>query len=146
METSELLEQRDGYIVTLVINRPTKLNAMTKSLWRLLGETVRKLGADNTVRCIVLRGAGGRAFSPGNDIVEFATERANAEQARAYGALMHGTLDALASCRHPLVALIEGICVGGGLEIAALCDLRNLRREQPLRRADQPAWPDHGLC
>jgi enoyl-CoA hydratase len=122
--TSELLEQWDGGIVTLVINRPAKLNAMTKSLWRLLGEAVRRLDADDTIRCIVLRGAGGQAFSPGNDIAEFATERANAAQARAYGAIMHGTLDALASCRHPLVALIEGICVGGGLEIAALCDLR----------------------
>jgi enoyl-CoA hydratase len=122
--TSELLEQRDGGIVTLVINRPAKLNAMTKPLWRLLGETVRRLDADDTVRCIVLRGAGGKAFSPGNDIAEFTTERSNAEQARAYGAIMHGTLGALASCRHPLVALIEGICVGGGLEIAALCDLR----------------------
>jgi enoyl-CoA hydratase len=122
--TSELLEQREGGIVTLALNRPEKLNAMTKSLWRLLGETVRKLDADDTIRCIVLRGTGGRAFSPGNDIAEFATERATAAQARAYGATMHGTLDALASCRHPLVALIDGICVGGGLEIAALCDLR----------------------
>jgi enoyl-CoA hydratase len=121
---SELLETRDGDIVTLTINRPEKLNAMTKPLWRLLGETVRRLDADDRVRCIVLRGAGGRAFSPGNDIAEFTTERANAAQARAYGAIMHGTLDALAACRHPLVALIEGVCVGGGLEIAALCDLR----------------------
>lgn len=121
---SELLEERDGGIVTLVINRPAKLNAMTKPLWKLLGETVRRLDADDTVRCIVLRGAGGKAFSPGNDIAEFTTERSNAEQARAYGKIMHATLDALGSCRHPLVALIEGICVGGGLEIAALCDLR----------------------
>jgi enoyl-CoA hydratase/carnithine racemase len=121
---SELLEERDGGIVTLVINRPEKLNAMTKPLWRLLGETVRRLDADDTVRCIVLRGAGGKAFSPGNDIAEFTTERSNAAQARDYGAIMHATLGALAVCRHPLVALIEGICVGGGLEIAALCDLR----------------------
>jgi enoyl-CoA hydratase len=76
------------------------------------------------VRCIVLRGAGGKAFSPGNDIAEFATERSNAAQARSYGALMHETLSALRECRHPLVALIEGICVGGGLEIAASCDIR----------------------
>src|SRR5258707_15649566 len=121
---SELLEERDGGFVTLVINRPEKLNAMTKPLWRLLGETVRRLDGDDSVRCIVLRGAGGKAFSPGNDIAEFTTERSNAEQARDYGAIMHATLGALAACRHPLVALIEGICVGGGLEIAALCDLR----------------------
>ena len=121
---NELLEQRDGGIVTLTINRPDKLNAMTKPLWRLLGEAVARLDGDDGVRCVVLRGAGGKAFSPGNDIAEFETERSNAEQARAYGKIMHGTLSALAACRHPLVALIEGICVGGGLEIAALCDLR----------------------
>jgi enoyl-CoA hydratase len=122
--TSELLQEREGGIVTLTINRPSKLNAMTKPLWRLLGETVRGLDSDATVRCIVLRGAGGKAFSPGNDIGEFTRERSNADQARAYGKIMHGTLSALATCRHPLVALIQGICVGGGLEIAALCDLR----------------------
>jgi enoyl-CoA hydratase/carnithine racemase len=121
---NELLEQREGGIVTLTINRPDKLNAMTKPLWRLLGEAVARLDGDDGVRCVVLRGAGGKAFSPGNDIAEFETERSNAEQARAYGKIMHGTLSALAACRHPLVALIEGICVGGGLEIAALCDLR----------------------
>ncbi|HEX3499687.1 MAG TPA: enoyl-CoA hydratase-related protein [Stellaceae bacterium] len=120
----ELLTRREAGIVTLTLNRPEKLNAMTKSLWLLLGETVRKLDGDETVRCIVLRGAGGKAFSPGNDISEFTTERSNADQARAYGKTMHGTLNALVACRHPLVGLIEGICVGGGLELAALCDLR----------------------
>lgn len=122
--TEELLLRREGGIVTLVLNRPAKLNAMTKSLWRGLGDAVAALDADESVRCLVLRGAGGKAFSPGNDIAEFETDRSNAEQARAYGKLMHRTLTALATLRHPSVALIEGICVGGGLEIAALCDLR----------------------
>jgi enoyl-CoA hydratase/carnithine racemase len=76
------------------------------------------------VRCIVLRGAGERAFSPGNDIGEFATQRSNSAQARDYGKAMHGTARALAQCPVPMVAQIHGICVGGGLEIAALCDLR----------------------
>lgn len=122
--TDELLTRRDGGIVTLVLNRPHKLNAMTKPLWRALGEAFRSLHEDDTVRCIVLRGAGGKAFSPGNDISEFETERSNVEQARAYGAIMHETLAAMRECRHPSVALIEGICVGGGLEIAGSCDLR----------------------
>ena len=71
-----------------------------------------------------MRGAGEKAFSPGNDIAEFATERANKAQAIEYGKAMHATAAALAACPHPLVAQIHGICVGGGLEIAALCDLR----------------------
>jgi len=119
-----ILVERDGFVATVVLNRPDKLNALTKPMWQRLGEVMRVLSADDAPRCVGLRGAGGKAFAPGNDIAEFATERANAVQGKAYGAVMHGALDAIAQCRHPTVALIEGICVGGGLEIAALCDLR----------------------
>jgi enoyl-CoA hydratase/carnithine racemase len=122
--SDELLVRRDGTIVTLVLNRPKKLNAMTKPLWQQLGAALEALGRDPDVRCIVLRGAGGKAFSPGNDISEFETERANREQAREYGKLMHATIRALCDIDVPTVALIEGICVGGGLEIAGCCDLR----------------------
>jgi len=115
---------RDASIATVVLNRPDKLNALTKAMWRTLGETIDALSQDDDLRCIILRGAGERAFSPGNDIGEFATERSNKAQAIDYGAAMHATAGALARCRHPLVAQIHGICVGGGLEIAALCDLR----------------------
>ncbi|MDQ6680247.1 MAG: enoyl-CoA hydratase-related protein [Pseudomonadota bacterium] len=122
---SELIEvERDGVIATVVLNRPAKLNAMTKPMWRDLGAAVTRLSADDSLRCIVLRGAGEKAFSPGNDIAEFATERANKAQAIEYGGFMHATAAALAACRHPLVAQIHGICVGGGLEIAAFCDVR----------------------
>ena len=119
-----VLVQRDGAVVTVVLNRPHKLNAMTKPMWGRLGEVLRELEADDSLRCVVLRGAGEKAFSPGNDISEFETERSNPEQAKDYGRLMHGTLTALRDMRHPTVAQIHGICVGGGMEIAGLCDLR----------------------
>jgi enoyl-CoA hydratase len=119
-----ILIEREAFIATVVIDRPAKLNAMTKPLWQSLGETIDTLSADDSIRCIVLRGAGEKAFSPGNDIAEFRTDRSNVEQARAYGAIMHRTLSSLNACRHPIVAMIHGICVGGGLEIAAMCDLR----------------------
>ncbi|WP_418315710.1 enoyl-CoA hydratase-related protein [Piscinibacter sakaiensis] len=111
-------------IATVVLNRPDKLNALTKPMWQQLGNTMRELSADDSVRCVVIRGAGGKAFAPGNDISEFETERSNSAQGRDYGAILHGSLGAIADCRHPTLALIEGICVGGGLEIAALCDMR----------------------
>lgn len=124
-ETNEtILVERSGSIATVTLNRPAKLNALTKAMWRGLGSAISDLSADAGLRCIVLRGAGERAFSPGNDIGEFASERANSEQARAYGAVMHAAAHALAECPVPLVAQIHGICVGGGLEIAALCDIR----------------------
>jgi enoyl-CoA hydratase len=116
--------ERDGDIATVILNRPRKLNALTRSMWHKLGEVIVTLSADNDLRCVVIRGAGKEAFSPGNDISEFEKERSNIRQARRYGADMKRTIDAFQSCRHPLVALINGICVGGGLEIAANCDIR----------------------
>src|SRR5258708_40116182 len=92
----------------------TTLFRSTKSMWRMLGEAVDALSADDSLRCVIIRGAGEKAFSPGNDIAEFATARSNKAQAIEYGAVMHATARALASCRHPLVAQIHGICVGGG--------------------------------
>ncbi|MCH9050477.1 MAG: enoyl-CoA hydratase/isomerase family protein [Proteobacteria bacterium] len=122
--TDQILVERDDTIATVTLNRPEKLNAMTKPMWRRLGEIMGELSADDQVRCIVVTGAGMKSFSPGNDIGEFETERSNVEQARAYGKILHGTLDTIRACRHPTVAMIRGICVGGGLEIAGLCDLR----------------------
>jgi enoyl-CoA hydratase/carnithine racemase len=122
---SDLIQvSRDGAIATVVLNRPEKLNALTRGMWADLGAAIDRLGGDDTLRCIVLRGAGEKAFSPGNDIGEFATQRANKAQAIEYGHAMHATARSLAACPIPLVAQIHGICVGGGLEIAALCDLR----------------------
>ena len=119
-----ILVERDGPIATVVLNRPEKLNALTRAMWGELGETVEQLGIDTSVRCIVLRGAGEKAFSPGNDISEFATQRSNKTQAIEYGKVMHHTAEQLANCPAPIVAQIHGVCVGGGLEIAALADLR----------------------
>ena len=119
-----LLVERDGAIATVVLNRPEKLNALTRPMWRRLGEVFNELSADEAVRCVIIRGAGTKAFAPGNDIAEFATERSNVEQARGYGEDMRRTIDAISNCRHPVVAQIHGICVGGGLEIAGLADIR----------------------
>ncbi len=122
--TDAILTRRDGAIATVTLNRPDKLNALNRAMWDELGVTMRSLADDPALRCVVLRGAGGKAFAAGADIAEFATERANARQAKQYGELIHGTMQAVAQCRHPTVAMIEGACVGGGLEIAAMCDMR----------------------
>ncbi len=119
-----ILVQRADDIATVVLNRPEKLNALSKALWRRVSEVMQELTADVTLRCIVLHGAGDKAFSPGADISEFETERATPDQARSYGKTMHEAMAAIRDCRHPTVALIKGICVGGGLELASVCDLR----------------------
>jgi enoyl-CoA hydratase/carnithine racemase len=119
-----ILVERDGAIATVVLNNPERLNALNKAMWAGLGRTMRQLSAEDELRCVVVRGAGDRAFAAGADIAEFEHERADAKQARSYGKLIHETMQAVARCRHPTVALIRGACVGGGLEIAAMCDLR----------------------
>ena len=124
MAETILVNDPDGPVATVILNRPEKLNALTRPMWRRLGDVFLELSAKDSIRCIVLRGAGTRAFAPGNDISEFTTERSNVEQARAYGQDMRRTIEAIDHCRHPVVAQIHGICVGGGLEIAGLADIR----------------------
>ena len=119
-----LLVSRDGPIATVTLNNPDRLNALHKAMWQALRDRMRELGSDETLRCVVLRGAGEKAFAAGADISEFATERADCAQAKAYGELIHEAMQAVARCMHPTVALINGACIGGGLEIAAMCDLR----------------------
>ena len=117
--------RRDGDIATVVLNNPGKLNALTIAMWRELARAMRELSADDALRCIVLRGAGDEAFAAGADIEEFVAERATLEQAKKYHHEFVGdVLRAVGECRHPTVALIQGACVGGGLEIACNCDLR----------------------
>ena len=118
-----LIERQEG-IVTVVLNRPEKLNALNKAMWIGLDRAFASLEADDSVRAIVLRGAGQKAFAPGADIGEFESQRSSAAQARDYGKIMHEVMRRIDECRHPTVALIHGLCVGGGLEIAMLCDIR----------------------
>jgi len=116
--------ERGGSIATVVLNNPEKLNALSFGMWMRLGEIMRELDADDAVRCIVLRGAEEKAFAAGADISEFEEMRGSARVAKDYGGKIEGTMRAVKECRHPTVAMIHGVCVGGGLEIASQCDLR----------------------
>ncbi len=115
---------RDGGIATIVVDSGARLNALNRDCWVQLNAAVAELAADDGVRCVVLRGAGDDAFAAGADITEFETVRADSVTGKDYGDLVSETIVNLAACRHPTLALIEGVCVGGGLEIASACDMR----------------------
>jgi enoyl-CoA hydratase/carnithine racemase len=119
----EVLLNREGFIATVTLSHPEKRNALTLKMWRRLGAIFSELSHDDTVRCVVLRGAG-MAFASGTDISTFEKERYDIAPARSFGEIAMKSIEAIAECPHPIVALIEGACVGGGLEIAALCDMR----------------------
>lgn len=122
--TGSILCTRNDTVATVSLCNPGKLNAVDYGMWQKLAEVVNALSDDAQVRCVVVRGDGGQAFAAGGDIEEFVNRRDTLEHALAYHAQAGAALQAVADCRHPTIALIQGACVGGGLEVAAQCDLR----------------------
>lgn len=121
MAYQTILVDRRGPVALVTLNRPEKHNAMSFMMKAELMEALRALDADPGVRAIVLTGAGDLAFVAGADISEFAGRTAT-EQWRMYE---HGTLyDAVDRLEKPVIAMINGYCFGGGLEIAMACDIR----------------------
>lgn len=116
--------KKNGFIATVTIEHEGRLNALSLPMWRQLRAAFGDLAHDReTTRCIVLRGAG-EAFASGADIAEFAHERYNIETARAYGKAIHPALLSISECPHPVISMIHGPCIGGGLEIAGRSDIR----------------------
>jgi len=118
------VEVDDDRIGWLRIDHPERRNAISLEMWQALAEAATALDADDAVRVVVLHGAGGEAFSAGADIGEFAAQRADAEQRRRYGAIAARGHDALAQLSKPLIAMVQGWCLGGGLGLALQADLR----------------------
>jgi enoyl-CoA hydratase len=119
-----ILVERAGTVATVTLDQPARLNAVNNAMWDRLGVVFAELDADLALRCVVLQGAGDKAFSVGADISEFEENRSTVEKARAYARRTHGAMARIVACRHPVVARIHGLCVGGGLELALTCDLR----------------------
>ena len=122
--TQALIVERDAHIVTLTLNSPEKMNAMNQAMWQGLGDIFAELENDDSVRCVMIRGAGERAFSAGADIEEFPHTRLDKTHARAFAQITHRAMNAVSQSRHPTLAAIQGACVGGGLELASVCDMR----------------------
>jgi len=116
--------RQHGAVGWIVIDHPARRNAMTRSMFEALGAAVQGYAADDSVRVIVVRGAGEEAFISGGDISEFGQNRSTLDAVRAGDAIMAATYQALADCPKPTIAMIRGYCLGGGLNVATACDLR----------------------
>jgi len=118
-----LYEVTEGGIAWLVFNRPEARNAMTFAMYDRLGQICAQINSDDSVKALVLRGAGDKAFVSGTDISQF-RGFSTAQAAIEYEARMDRVFDALEDVRVPTIAAIQGACTGGGAGIAAACDLR----------------------
>src|SRR5688572_18576328 len=104
--TPDVLITRDGVIATVTLHNPRKLNALTVTMWQTLRNVMAKLSQEESLRCVVVRGAGTDAFAAGADIAEFAHVRDNAEQGLIYhNEHVYGALKAIGECRHPTIAM-----------------------------------------
>ena len=122
MRTDEILTARDGAVATVTVNRPTVLNALDARTVRTLTSVLSDLGQDVEIRCVVLTGAGDRAFVAGADITELA--RLTPTSARAVSDAGHRLCALLEGLGKPVIAAINGFALGGGCEIAMACTLR----------------------
>jgi enoyl-CoA hydratase/carnithine racemase len=113
-----------GPVVTLELNQPEKHNAVSSAMWQALPEAVAAIEADDAIRVVLVRGAGGRAFSAGADISEFAHIYSDPGRTETYNAAVRAAQAALRHLDRPVIAVIDGVCVGGGCGIALACDLR----------------------
>jgi len=121
--TPELVVEQDGAVLTVVFNRPEQRNAMTFAMYEGLEEACERADSDDSVRVLVLRGAGGRAFVAGTDIAQF-LEFSSGDDGIAYEERITRVVNRLEDVTVPTVAAVEGACVGGGLALAAACHLR----------------------
>ncbi len=122
--TEKLLIQKDGPIGWITFNQPEKRNAVSQEMWQAMPEYVADLASDPAIRVVILRGAGEAAFVAGADISQFKDRRRNAADEEEYRRISGAGSDSLARLGKPLVAMIHGFCIGGGVSIAITCDLR----------------------
>src|SRR5580704_18219999 len=120
----KMLAARDGGIGLITFNQPEKRNAMSMEMWIGLGEILAEYEADDTISVVVLSGAGDKAFVSGADISQFEKNRHNAEASEEYAKKSAAQRALLADYPKPVIASIRGFCLGGGMQVAMMADIR----------------------
>lgn len=121
---AELITRKEKSVGWVIFSNPTKFNAVSHDMWTALPQVIAAFDADPEVRMIVITGDGEKAFISGADISQFEKARGSAEAQAVYNQAVVDAYEAPVRCSKPVVAKIRGICMGGGLGLAAACDVR----------------------
>ena len=124
MTTDKMLARKDGAVGTMTFNNPERHNAVSMEMWQAGAKILADFAADESVRVVVIDGAGGKSFVAGADISKFESERATEEAVATYDAATESVYDFVLRYPKPTIAKIRGYCIGGGLNLAICCDLR----------------------
>lgn len=123
-QTDKILSRKEGGVGYLTFNNPARHNAMSLDMWEKAGQVMNDFATDDSIRVVILSGAGGKAFVSGADISRFADERANEAAQVKYNKTVETTSAAIYDYPKPTISLIRGYCIGGGLGLAICTDLR----------------------
>jgi len=123
-DEDRMLARVDGAVGHMVFNNPEKHNAVSLEMWDMAEDILQQFADDETVRVVVLSGAGGRSFVSGADISKFDTERSAGKAAGHYNDRVRAVYERIEHFSVPTIAMIDGYCIGGGLNLAVACDIR----------------------
>ena len=124
LDTPKMIARKEGHIGWIVFNNPERRNALSLDMWSAVADIMQRYRDDDEVRVAVMTGAGDKAFVSGADISEFEKHRASAEAEENYNRVSTRAQAALEAFDKPLVAMIRGFCIGGGLAVALQADIR----------------------
>lgn len=124
LETEKMIAEKDGGIGWMTFNNPARRNAMSLDMWAGVEAILDEFESDNDIKVIVMKGAGDKAFVSGADISEFKERRNNAEAAAEYARISEGARARLNRVEKPLIAMIRGFCLGGGMAVGMAADIR----------------------
>ncbi|HSE01909.1 MAG TPA: enoyl-CoA hydratase [Burkholderiales bacterium] len=124
VKTEKIIARKDGAIGWVIFNNPEKRNALSLEMYEATTAAMEGYAKDPEVRVVILKGAGDKAFISGADISQFKDRRSNPEQVKAAEAISVRCSRSIRECPKPVIAMIRGYCMGGGLGLAVVCDLR----------------------
>ena len=122
--TDKVISRKDGNVGYVIFNNPERRNAMSLEMWEATTRLMSEYAKDDSIRVVVLSGAGDKAFVAGADISKFGDERSSEEGVKKYNDAVEAAYASVHEFPKPTIAMIRGFCVGGGMGIASCCDLR----------------------